>query len=147
MRNLVMFFIAAFALSSCGGGAEQSNLAKLRITGNDQMQFDKKELRVKEGQQVELTLIHSGKMTKEAMGHNFILLKQGTDMTAFGEEALNAKEADYIPESDAIIVHTRLLGGGQMDVITFDAPAKGTYDFLCSFPGHVALINGKFIVE
>ncbi len=29
----------------------------------------------------------------------------------------------------------------------FDAPAKGTYDFICSFPGHWATMQGKFIVE
>ncbi|MCB0632702.1 MAG: azurin, partial [Lewinella sp.] len=26
-------------------------------------------------------------------------------------------------------------------------PAPGTYDYICSFPGHYALMQGKFIVE
>ncbi|HBX64839.1 MAG TPA: azurin, partial [Balneolaceae bacterium] len=26
-------------------------------------------------------------------------------------------------------------------------PEAGTYDFICSFPGHYALMKGKFIVE
>lgn len=148
---LILFFFLFLVSCSENAGSESSTKApavvKLTIRGNDQMQFDKKELRVKEGQQVELTLIHSGKMAKEVMGHNFILLQAGSDVNAFGQAALEAKETDYIPESDLIIVHTKLLGGGQKEVITFAAPAKGSYPFLCSFPGHVALMNGQFIVE
>ena len=41
----------------------------------------------------------------------------------------------------------KLIGGGEETTVTFDAPAKGTYDFICSFPGHYALMKGKFIVE
>jgi azurin len=40
-----------------------------------------------------------------------------------------------------------MLGGGQKTTITFQAPEKGDYDFICSFPGHVALMNGIFTVE
>jgi azurin len=40
-----------------------------------------------------------------------------------------------------------MIGGGEQTTITFDAPEKGVYDFICSFPGHVALMQGKFIVE
>ena len=28
-----------------------------------------------------------------------------------------------------------MLGGGESDTITFDAPEPGTYIFFCSFPG------------
>ncbi|MBT8261281.1 MAG: azurin, partial [Bacteroidia bacterium] len=38
-------------------------------------------------------------------------------------------------------------GGGQSTSVTFMAPEVGTYDFICSFPGHSALMKGKFIVE
>ena len=40
-----------------------------------------------------------------------------------------------------------MLGGGEETTIEFEAPAKGEYTFICSFPGHYALMNGKFIVE
>ena len=40
-----------------------------------------------------------------------------------------------------------MIGGGQTTSITFTAPAAGTYDFICSFPGHSGLMKGKFIVE
>ncbi len=119
----------------------------LEISGTDQMQFDKAELKVKAGQKVTLTFKHAGNMPKDAMGHNWVLLKQGTDIPAFAEKAMGAKDTDYIPESDAIIAHTKLIGGGETDTITFDAPEKGTYDYICSFPGHYGIMKGKFIVE
>ncbi len=63
--------------------------------------------------------------------------------------AASAEETDYIPSEykDQILEHTKMLGGGESDTIEFEAPAAGTYDFLCTFPGHYALMQGKFIVE
>ena len=46
------------------------------INGTDQMTFDVKEIRVKPGQRVNVTLHHSGSLPKTAMGHNFVLLKK-----------------------------------------------------------------------
>ncbi|MGD1893724.1 MAG: plastocyanin/azurin family copper-binding protein [Cyclobacteriaceae bacterium] len=46
-----------------------------------------------------------------------------------------------------MIVHTKFIGGGESDTITFEAPSPGTYDYICSFPGHYALMQGKLIVE
>lgn len=132
---------------TAAGEDSTGDAVEIELLANDQMQFDKNEIRVKAGQKVTLTLKHTGQMTKEAMGHNFVLLKQGTDMAAYAQQAMAAKDNGYIPEGDATIVHTKLLGGGESDTITFDAPAAGTYDYICSFPGHYALMKGKFIVE
>ncbi|ADR20696.1 azurin [Marivirga tractuosa] len=127
----------------------ESDVVEVTIEGNDQMQFNLDEIKVKAGSTVKLTLKHVGEMSIAQMGHNWVLLKQGTDIMEFGQKAATAKERGYIPESeeDKVIVSTSLLGGGEEDTIEFEAPAKGTYDFICSFPGHVALMKGKFIVE
>ena len=100
------------------------------------------------GKKVKLTLRHTGKQPVEVMGHNFVLLTQGTEIPAFGAKASAARDNGYIPEgTDAVIVHTKMLGGGQSDTIEFEAPEPGTYDFICSFPGHYSVMKGKFIVE
>ncbi|MBL7471908.1 azurin [Robertkochia sediminum] len=118
------------------------------ITGNDMMQYNTKEIRVKAGTTVTLTLKHIGKLDKQVMGHNWVLLKQGADLIGFASQASSAQESDYIPEgTEDVIAHTKMLGGGQTDTITFEAPAPGTYQFLCSFPGHFAQMQGTFIVE
>jgi azurin len=85
----------------------------LVIEGNDQMQFSTNELRAEAGKPITLTLKHVGKIPKEAMGHNLVILQEGTDEAAFAAKAINAKDTDYIPTSEkaSIIAHTKLLGG------------------------------------
>ncbi|EOR93640.1 Azurin [Arcticibacter svalbardensis MN12-7] len=111
------------------------------------MKYDLTEIKVKAGEEVTLTLKNAGTMAKEAMGHNFVLLAQGADVAAFATEAMANKASDYIPTgSKAILVHTKLLGPGESDTITFTVPA-GEYEFICSFPGHYGMMRGKVIAE
>ncbi|WP_432671636.1 azurin [Flavobacterium sp. SM2513] len=154
---------ATFALQSCGGKtektedtttteelypAEEAVANELTIDSNDAMQYSTNELRAKTGE-ITLTLHHTGKMEKTVMGHNLVILKMGTDINAFGAKAAEAKDNDYIPASEegAIVAHTKLLGGGESDTVTFTISEPGTYDYICSFPGHLALMKGKLIVE
>ena len=155
---------AIFALQSCGGkttekteetttteevyDVEDTTSNDITIESNDAMQYSTNELRAKAGE-ITLTLKHTGKMEKVAMGHNLVILKMGTDVNAFGAKAAEAKDHDYIPTSEegSIVAHTKLLGGGESDTITFNITEPGTYDFICSFPGHLALMKGKLIVE
>lgn len=170
MKKLILVFLAAVTFS-CGDGkkenktemkahtpveakttpvaATDANVAVVTIEGNDQMKFNKNEIRVKAGQTVKLTLKHVGKMDKAVMGHNWALLTQEADMATVGQAAAAAADNDYIPAdmTDKFIVHTKMLGGGESTTIEFEAPAPGTYTFMCTFPGHYALMQGKFIVE
>ncbi|MDR0229657.1 MAG: azurin [Flavobacteriaceae bacterium] len=130
--------------------ATEEDTVSIEIESNDQMQYSMKEIKVPVGKKVILTLRHVGKMPKEAMGHNWVLLKQGTDAKAFADEASKAVATDYIPTTaakDNIIAHTKLLGGGQADRIEFTITEAGTYDFLCSYPAHFQAMNGKLIAE
>lgn len=120
----------------------------LILSSDDKMQFDQSELIVFEGQTVFLTLIHMGTMPVTAMGHNFVLLMQGTSLSHFAKKALKAEKNDYIPmDNKDIIAFTDMIGGGESTSISFKAPKKGVYDFLCTFPGHYEMMKGKFIVK
>lgn len=165
---LVLFASAAMFLAACNSSNQKeaapatdsaateaapaeavSPEALVTISGGDDMKFDLTEIKVKEGQTVKLTLKHVGKTPVTAMGHNFVLLVAGANLENFATEAIKAKDTDYIPQSmvNDVIAHTKTIGGGESTEIEFPAPAKGTYDFLCSFPGHSAMMKGKFIVE
>lgn len=171
MNKLILIFAAALAIS-CGDNKKEEKsdiqigtkveekapatnetvdetVATVNITGNDQMKFNTDEIRVKAGQKVVLNLKHVGKMAKNVMGHNWALLVKDADMAAIGQAAAEAADTDYIPAAmkDKFIVHTKMLGGGESDTIEFQAPEPGTYIFMCTFPGHYALMQGKFIVE
>jgi azurin len=122
-------------------------VCKLEITGNDLMQFDKKELAVaKDCGSVEVTLKHAGKLPAQSMGHNWTLVKTA-DMNAVANDGLSAGLANnYIKPGDTrVIAHTKVIGGGQSDSVTFPTSklkAGESYTFLCTFPGHSALMKG-----
>ena len=121
---------------------------RITLNSNDKMQFDMGEINVFDGQTVILTLVHTGTMPISAMGHNFVLLTSGTLISDFAKEALKAKDNEYIPADEKnIIAYTGLIGGGESVSVTFEAPEKGAYDFLCSFPGHYSIMKGKFNVN
>ncbi len=128
---------------------EKKEVVELTITANDQMQFDKKTLEVKAGSHVKLTLKNIGEMPKESMGHNWTLLENGVDLVQYATAAMNAKDNDYQPADRYadVITKTKLLGPGESETIEFDAPAAGTYKFLCTFPGHYGTMQGDFIVK
>ena len=123
----------------------------IEITGNDQMKFDKTELTARPGEKVRVVLKSAGTAPKTIMGHNFVLLKLGTDVAAFNQAAFNARATDFIPadQKDAVIANTSLVGPGETTEVTFTAPAKaGAYNYLCSFPGHYAMgMRGKLVVK
>lgn len=171
-KILLPFAIMGAILSSCGGGesaqkeeapkmqlgAEEEESAEevepiieLTIEANDQMKYNLDKLVVTAGQTVRLTLNHIGTMPVEAMGHNWVLLAQGVEPSDFAAAAMDDKDNDYIPTeaewADKVIAHTTTIGGGAETTIEFEAPAKGSYDFICSFPGHFGMMNGKFIVK
>ena len=116
------------------------------LNSNDQMKFDKKIIRVNSNQKITLTLNHNGRFPASSMGHNFVLIKKDVDVNEYALRAAGARNSEYIPEGDNEIAYTKMLGGGESDTITFDAPEPGTYVFICSFPGHYQLMMGEFIV-
>jgi azurin len=116
------------------------------LNSNDAMLFDKKVIKVNYGEKITLTLNHVGKIGKNFMGHNFVLLKKDVDVDDFAQRAIQARDNEYIPEGDEIIITTKILGGGESDTVVFDAPEPGKYIFICSFPGHYQLMRGEFIV-
>jgi azurin len=134
--GLVVFGLTSFAQT------------KITVESSDQMKYNVSEIKVKAGQSVTLTLKHVGKMPIQAMGHNLVILQKGTNVAEFARTASTAKASGYVPTgSKSVIAATKLIGGGQSSTITFTAPAKGTYDFICTFPGHFSIMKGKLIVE
>ena len=111
----------------------------VEMTGDDNMKFNVTEFDVTRGQKVTLTLKNIGTAPKASMGHNAVVLNKGVNWQKFVEEASMAAAEDYVPKAQAkdVMAHTKLLGPGETDSVTFTAPhVPGPYDFVCSFPGH-----------
>ena len=130
--------------------ASAADSCKAELTGNDLMQYDKKELKF-DGSctEIEITLKHIGKLAKEAMGHNWVLVATPDAMAVANDGLAAGLPANYIKAGDKrVIAHTKVLGGGESDTIKIPASALkkgGDYTYQCTFPGHSALMKGKFI--
>lgn len=127
-------------------------VCKLEISGTDAMQYDKKELAIAaDCKLVQLTLRHSGRLPISAMGHNWVLTRTA-DMMPVNNAGLTAGLArNHVPPGDKrVIAFTAVLGGGQSTSISFPTTGLvkgGDYTFFCSFPGHIGLMRGKFLVQ
>ena len=140
---LLFIFTPAFILSA--------EAKKVIVTGNDTMQFDLKTFEVKAGEKVELTFKNVGKIPKIAMGHNLVVLKKGVSAIAFGQKAMGAgaNATNALPDSvkGDTIAATKLLGPAESETITFTAPEAGDYEYVCTFPGHFAMMRGVMKVK
>lgn len=120
---------------------------QIAIKANEDMTYSVNQFTVKQGEEITLTLVNTGTSSKEAMGHNLVILKKEVDLNSFLFEASSAKENEYIPNhTDAIIAHTKLLGPKENDQIKFKIDEKGTYTFVCTFPGHAGTMKGTIKV-
>lgn len=125
---------------------------KVSISGNDQMQFSVKEFEVKAGEQIELEFKNEGTLPKIAMGHNIVILKEGVSAIAFGGKALQAgaNATNALPDAvkGDVIAYSQLLGPGESEIVKFIAPVKpGIHQFVCTFPGHYAMMRGVMVVK
>jgi len=121
----------------------------IEITANDQMKFNLARVEVKVGETIKVVLKNVGTLPKEAMGHNWVLLKPGTDLNAFAQASMTAKDAEYIAPAfkDKVVAFVKVLGPKQTGEVTFTAPAAGEYTYVCSFPGHYMLMKGTLIAK
>lgn len=115
---------------------------EVRIEVGDTMKFSLTRIEAAPGETLRVLLVNTGRATKEAMGHNWVLLKAGVGATAYANAAVKAKVEDYLPaaRADDVLAHTKLLGGGGRDSVVFTVPeAPGDYAYVCTFPGHFQL--------
>lgn len=122
----------------------------IEITANDTMKYNVISIEAKAGETIKIVLTNAGTLPKEAMGHNLVVLKPGSDGAAFSAAAMTAKDKDYIPDAlkDQVIAHTKLLGPKNSDEVILKDLKAGEYPYLCSFPAHYAVgMKGVLIVK
>ncbi|HEX7081171.1 MAG TPA: azurin [Gammaproteobacteria bacterium] len=124
---------------------------ELTIEGNDQIMYNKKELRVSaDCKMVTVTLRHVGMLAANVMGHNWVLTKT-EDFMPVAQAGQAAGPPNFVPANDErVIAASAVVGGGEEVSVTFDLSQLepgGDYTYFCTFPGHFVLMNGKFIIE
>jgi len=150
MRHLFLHLF--FSIFSTVLVHAEDNVREIVITGNDAMQFDLKKMEVSSGENIKVTFKNIGSIPKIAMGHNWVLLKKDTDALAFGQKVLasGGSATNALPKSllGEVIAHTDVLGPGESESVTFQAPSEpGDYEYVCTFPGHFAMMRGVLLVK
>jgi azurin len=121
------------------------------VEGNDAMQFNVGSIAIPAScTSFKITLKHSGTMPVGAMGHN-IVIAATADMQGIEADGIAAGAANnYVKPGDTrVITHTKLVGGGESDSISFPVDklkTGGPYEFFCSFPGHATVMKGTISV-
>jgi azurin len=110
------------------------------------LKFDKTIITVKAGSKVKWTF-----RNVDDMPHNLVIVNPGT-ADAVGTAALNlglkGESMNYVPNLKDVLYHTRLVGPGATESIYFIAPTKpGLYTYVCTYPGHYALMRGVLQVQ
>ena len=135
-----------------GGGAQPAKNTSPADPGGpltisvvgDSLQYDKQLLTVNAGSDVTLTFTNVATVQQ----HNWVLVKPGTKDEVAMAGTLAGVANGWIPvDDDRVLANSSLLDAGASEEIKFNAPAAGTYPFVCTFPGHNATMIGNFIVK
>ena len=117
-----------------------------------QMKYDTEHISAAPGAKVSITL-----QNDDDLPHNLVVCKAKADGTNdkgldVAMQAWNMGEAgmkaDWIPQNDRILAHTKMVNPHESQTVTFTAPeTAGDYPFVCTFPGHAMVMNGVMTVS
>lgn len=146
----IRILLTATLVCAAPAAIAQQEINTIEITCNDQMTYNAKAIEVTVGDKVALTLKNVGKIPANKMAHNLVLLMPGTQIPMFASKCAD-ESSGYLP-GDAetrklIFKHTKRLGGGESDTIYFIPKEPGKYPFICTTPGHFAVMQGVMTVK
>ncbi len=103
----------------------------------ERMSYDKDVVVVQAGVPVQIIFDNA-----DMMPHNLVIAQPGSleEIGLMGEAQAQAPDAaarNYIPNSNKIMLKSRLIQPRENESLTFNAPAKpGVYPIVCTYPGH-----------
>ena len=87
------------------------------------------------------------------MAHNLVVVKPGTKekigtaSATMTPDKLDGQGRAFLPNSPDILAATKLVEPDQKQSLKLTAPTdEGEYEYVCTVPGHFAIMNGKLIV-
>ena len=111
------------------------------------MSYDKELLVVQAGKPVDIIFENS-----DMMPHNLVFTLPGA-MEEVGKQAevestkKDAIKNHYVPDSDKILLSSKLMQPGQKQRLTFEVPSQpGVYPYVCTYPGHWRRMFGILMV-
>ncbi len=147
MKTHRLVFTTAALLAFGGFAATAADDVTITIkTLRAQMRYDVTDFDVRPGQKVKVVL-----QNDDDMPHNVCFFKPGTDVVSAANKQMDKPEEalkrNWIPDDPRMWAHTKPVQPKESDTIAFTAPEKpGVYPYVCTFPGHAAIMQGKMTV-
>ena len=116
----------------------------------EELRYDLKEIEVEAGKPFEVIFENP-----DLMPHNIVFVQPGTlravaeSVQSQAPDKLDKQGRAYVPDGDARVwAASKMLEPGQKETLSLTAPEKpGVYEFVCTFPGHWAVMQGKLVVK
>lgn len=144
LMGFVLFLFAASVASAAD--------CQVHVDSTDQMRYDTDSITIPSScERFTVNLTHSGTLPKTAMGHNWVLTETA-NIEAVAQDGMSAGlDNHYIkPGDERVLAYTPVIGGGESTSVTFDVgilDKSKSYSFLCTFPGHYALMKGAVTIN
>jgi putative heme-binding domain-containing protein len=113
----------------------------------ERMIYDKERIVLEAGKPVEFRFANT-----DNMPHNFVIVQPGSLeevglSSDAGAQEPDARERNFVPKSDKILLASKLIGPGESQAISFDVPTEpGMYPYVCTYPGHWRRMFGVLVV-
>ncbi|MEY2880337.1 MAG: hypothetical protein RLZZ15_2717, partial [Verrucomicrobiota bacterium] len=91
----------------------------------------------------------------DVMPHNLVVVKPttrekvGTAAMTLAPDFLDGKGRAWVPETADVLAATKLIEPGRSETLRIPANlvrTEGTYEYVCTFPGHWIMMYGQLVV-
>ncbi len=151
MAHKILMSMLALTAFLAGGliVTPQANAADcdVAIDATDAMTFSTKTIEVKKScKEFTIKLTHTGKLAKNIMGHNLVVVKAADQAAVLEDGSAAGADNNFLKPNDTrVIASTKIIGGGESTTTKFATSklnAQDSYVFFCAFPGHAMMMKG-----
>ena len=140
MIRVFLFGVLAVMMVGCAPSVDQS--IEISTLG-DQMSYDVTSFTVTAGTTVSISFTNVA--TIPVMIHNVVILNDRNAIDEVGQRAISA--INHLPDHPAILSASPLAKPGERVTWVWQVPkTPGDYPFICTFPGHYAIMQGTMKV-
>lgn len=111
----------------------------------NEIEFVPKSINIPANSRVKLSL--ENKSSAAGMLHNFVLVELGSGQEIATAGIKAGKENEFVPKDSRVFAYTAVADLGETVSIEFDAPAAGSYHYICTYPGHYPKMIGRLNVQ
>jgi len=145
-RLVLALLTCATALSAYPVAHAADKPIVIKIGVEPGLRYDTPRFRVPPGASVKLTFTNNDQMM-----HNIVIAQPGSRVALVNASLLLGDDGpamQFVPKSDKILWHTKVLSPGDAETLSFTAPkAEGVYPYVCTYPGHGFVMFGAMYVQ